>query len=142
MEPPDLSNMHWRDRYEYEAQREAESYSRQSEAALLKKVQRGRLGSYYQIWYVLGRKGTLQNAALILLEFLQQHPGEEYMLHRYHCAGALLKIVYKTDISPTDERRKQIQWDHEGEEMRQRRLLELRETILAKLGETDPSVEK
>jgi hypothetical protein len=130
MEPPDPAQMHWRDRWEYEARREGEKYSKQSEAKLLSQVQQGNLGSYYQIWYVLGRKGTLQNAALVLLAFLQQHPGDENMLHRYHCSAALLKIIYKSDILPTDELRKQIQWDHEGEEMRQRKLLELRTVIL------------
>jgi hypothetical protein len=136
MERDELAKMHWRDRWEFEAKRETENYSKQSEQALLERVQRGNLGSYYQIWYQLGRKGTLENSALILVEFLQQHPGDNYMHHRYHCAGALLKIIYKVDSIPTDEARKQIQWDHEGEDVRQRKLLELREIILAKLGES------
>lgn len=126
-----LSQMHWRDRWEYEAKLEADKYSKQPEQKLLRQIQKGQLGNYYQIWYEIGKKGTLQNAALILLEFLQQHPGDSNMLQRYHCAGALLKIVYKEDIVPTDDRRKAIQWDHAGEEERQRKLLELRETILA-----------
>lgn len=126
-----LSQMDWRDRWEYEARLETEKYQKQSEQQILRQIQEERLGSYYQIWTVIGQKGTLENSALVLLEYLQQHPGEKNMLQRYHCAAALLKILYQEDILPTDDLRKQIQWDHEGEEMRQRKLLELRETILA-----------
>lgn len=131
MAPDKLSQMHWRDRWEYEAKREAEEYAKQSEQQLLRQIQNGQLGNYYQIWHEIGKKGTLQNAAIVLLEFLQQYPGDNNMHHRYHCAGALLKIINKRSIVPTDDLRKAIQWDHQGEEERQRRLLELRETILS-----------
>ena len=132
----ELAKMHWRDRWEYEAKREAQNYGKLSERALLERIQKDNLGFHYQIWYEIGKKGTLENSALVLLEFLQQHPGDNNMHHRYHCAGALLKIIYKVDSIPTDETRKKIQWDHEGEEMRQQKLLELQEIILAKLGKS------
>ena len=132
----EVAKMDWRDRYEYEAKLEAQKLGKASEQQLLKRVQSGDLDFYFAIWRELGEKGTLENSALVLLEFLQQHPGENYMHHRYHCAAALLKIVYGTNTVGDDELRKQIQWDHAGEEMRQIKLLELREIILSKLGET------
>lgn len=127
--------MHWRERWEYEANLEAQNFKKISEQNLLNRVIKGNLGNYYQIWHELGRKGTLEKSALVLLQFLQQHPGDNIVLHRYHCAAALLKIIYKVDSIPTDEMRKQIQWDHEGEEMRQQKLLELRQIITDKLDE-------
>ncbi len=133
MAPDNLRHMHWRDRWEYEAKREAEKYQKQSEETLLEQIRGGSLGSYYRIWHEISRKGILENSALVLLDFLQQHPGDNFMHHRYHCAGALLKIIIRTDIVPDAEIRKEIQWDHEGEERRQRKLSELREFILAKL---------
>ena len=133
----ELAKMDWRDRYEYEAKLEAQKLGKASEQQLLKRVQSGDLDFYFAIWRELGEKGSLENSALVLLEFLQQHPGENYMHHRYHCAGALLKIVYGTNTAGDDELRKQIQWDHEGEEIRQLKLLELREIILSKLGDSD-----
>jgi hypothetical protein len=128
----ELAKMHWRDRYEYEAKREAENLGKQTEQELLKRIQTGNLGSYFQIWYEIGKKGTLKDSAMVLLEFLQQHPGDNSMHHRYHCSAALLRIVYGTNTVGDDELRKQIQWDHAGEEMRQLKLLELREIILSK----------
>ena len=41
-----------------------------------------------------------------------------------------------------NERRRSTAWDHEGEEMRQRKLLELRELILSKQKEAGPSEEQ
>ena len=44
MERGELAKMHWRDRYEYEAKREGQNLSKESEQALLKRVQTGNLG--------------------------------------------------------------------------------------------------
>lgn len=133
----EVAKMHWRDRYEYEAKLEGQRLSKESEQQLLKRVKNGKLDFYFQIWRELGEKGTLENSALVLLEFLQQYPGENNMHNRYHCAAALMKIVYGVDTVGNEEVRAQIQWDSKGEEVRQLKLLELREIILSKIGEDD-----
>lgn len=132
----DLRKMDWRDRYEYEARLEDESLDRLPEAQLLERIRQRRLGNYFGIWRVIARKGTLQNAALVLWDFLQQSPGEANMLHRYHCAGALFKILGRDDPASQDELRKAVQWDHHGEAARQEALLELKTIIEQKFNPT------
>ena len=126
--------MDWRERWEYEAQQEAKAYERRSEEDLLKDIQNGRLGHYYQIWYILGKKGSAEKSGMVLWQFLQQHPGESMMLHRYHCAAALFNILGLSKGDENNELRRQVQWDHAGEEARQEALLRLKSTIESIIG--------
>jgi hypothetical protein len=129
----DLAKMHWRDRWEYEAGREAECMNRLTEGELLRRIERGKPGDYYSIWRAIGGKGSVQRAAMVLWRFLQANPGEEWTLHRYHCAAALFRVLGTPDPAVQNELRKRVQWDHEGEEARQEALVELRGVIEEKL---------
>lgn len=125
----ELNKMDWRDRYEYEAKREYESLSRLTEGELLERITHRRLGGYFAIWRVIGEAGTVENSAGVLWDFLQGSPGKENMLQRYHCAGALFRILDMEDPASESELRRAVQWDHQGEDARQQALLELKEII-------------
>jgi hypothetical protein len=129
----ELANMHWKERWEYEAQREAERQSALSEDDLLEYLRQGLLDFYFQLWDTFAEKGTLRKSALPLWEFLRDHPGEDWMLNRYHCAAALFAILGMPDPGGTNELRSQVQWDHQGEEARQQALLRLKTIILQKI---------
>ena len=128
-----LDRLHWRDRWDLEARREARALQGLTEEELLERIERGSLGYYYQIWHSIGDKGTIHQAAMVLWDFLRRHPGEEYMLHRYHCAAALFQILGVPDPDCGCELRKRVQWDYDGEAAWQDALLELRERIQEQL---------
>ena len=136
----DLRNMHWRDRYEYEAKRELETLSDLTEEQLLERIKNRRLGNYFAIWRTIARKGTINNSAMILWDFLQGSPGEANMLHRYHCADALFKILGMDDPASQSELRRAVQWDHHGEEARQLALLQLKAVIQEQLSENQNGI--
>ena len=125
----DLDKMHWRDRYEYEARREAESLQDRSERELIDRIRRNNLDHYFAIWRAIGKKGSVDRSAMVLWDFLQRNPGKQKMLHRYHCADALFKIMGTPDPASKNELRIRVQWDHNGEEARQEALLVLKELI-------------
>jgi len=129
----EIAAMNWRDRWEYEAEREAQSLKRLSERELLERVQSGNLGRYYSIWRAIGSKGTVRGAAMVLWRFLEANPGEKMMHDRYHCAAALFRVLGMPDPAVQNELRRRVQWDSEGEEARQRALAELKEIIHQKL---------
>jgi hypothetical protein len=129
----EVATMHWRDRWEYEARREAQSLKRLSERELLERIQSGNLGRYYSIWRAIGSKGTVWDAAMVLWRFLEANPGENMMHDRYHCAAALFKVLGTPDPAVQNELRRRVQWDNQGEEARQRALAELKEIIQQKL---------
>ena len=129
----ELNKMHWRDRYEYESRREAESLENYSEEQLVNRIENNRLGSYFSIWRAIGKKGTAEGSAVVLWRFLQRSPGEPLMLHRYHCAAALFQILGMADPASQSELRKGVQWDSHGEEARQKALLGLKDIIETKL---------
>ena len=126
----DGKNMHWKERWEMEAGFEHERYSLLSEQELLERVEQDRTGLYYTIWRVIGDKGTIQNTPMVLWEYLRAHPGEYYMLQRYHCAAALFKILDMPDPGCNNPLRHSVQWDHHGEDARQKALAELKEMII------------
>ncbi|HET6443136.1 MAG TPA: hypothetical protein VFI27_01030 [candidate division Zixibacteria bacterium] len=125
----ELDRMHWKDRYEYEARQAAESMLGFSEAELIERIRGNRLDPYFAIWRAIGRIGTVQGSALVLWAFLQSNPGEQKMLHRYHCADALFKILELPDPASKNELRERVQWAHQGEEKRLEALLELKGLI-------------
>jgi len=131
----ELRKMHWREGYEYEAKRDAESLDRLSEEKILERIKNRKLGSYFGEWRAIGKKGTLWDSAMVLWDFLQGSPGDPYMLHRYHCSEALFKILGMDDPASESELRRAVQWDHNGEEARQRALLTLKAIIEEKQSE-------
>jgi hypothetical protein len=134
----ELDKMHWKDRYEYEARREAESLQGLNEKTLVERIRRNTPDPYFATWRAIGRKGTIEGSALELLDFLQRNPGKHRMLHRYHCAEVLFRILGIPDPASDNEMRKRVQWDHNGEEARQEALLELKAVIETKLASDRP----
>lgn len=131
----ELRKMHWRDRYEYEAKRQAEGYESFNEKQLIERIDKDLLDPYFAIWRAIGKKGTVENSAMALWRYLQRSPGEAHMLNRYHCAAALFAILGMPDPASQNSLRQRVQWDHGSEAARQEALLELREIIEAQLGE-------
>jgi hypothetical protein len=125
----DPAKMHWRDRWEYEANLEYKALSKLPEEELDTRIKKGRVGRYYQLWRVIGNKGTLENSGMVLWNYLKGNPGDSFMHERYHCAAALFNILGMPDPASETEIRKRVQWDHYGEEARQLALLELEEII-------------
>lgn len=125
----ELRKMHWRDRYEYEAQRQSEAYKSFNEKQLIERIDRDLLDPYFAIWRAIGKKGMVENSAMALWRYLQRSPGDANMLNRYHCAAALFAILGMPDPASQNSLRKRVQWDHEGETARQEALLELKALI-------------
>jgi hypothetical protein len=132
----ELDKMHWRDRYEYEAQRQGDALRNHDEEQLIARIERGLLDPYFATWRAIGRKGSLENSAMVLWRYLQRSPGKHNMLNRYHCAAALFTILGMPDPASENPLRKRVQWDHEGEPVRQEALLELRAIIEERLAES------
>lgn len=125
----ELRKMHWRERYEYEARRQSNAFSKYDEQRLIDRIERNLLDPYFAIWREIGRKGTIDNSAMVLWRYLQRNPGKHYMLNRYHCAAALFNIMGMPDPASENPLRKRVQWDHDGEPARQEALLELKAMI-------------
>jgi len=123
---PEINN--WQDAWEHEARQTRSAYQNFTEAELIQKVEQNQTDMFYQIWSVLGEKGTRKNAALPMWQYLKDHPGEKYMLDRYHCTAALFKIL-KINNKEHEELEKQVKWDHDGEEARQEALKKLKKII-------------
>ncbi len=132
----ELRKMHWRDRYEYEAQRQGEAYASYSEQRLIERIDKDLLDPYFAIWRAIGVKGTVENSAMALWRYLQRSPRDAHMLNRYHCAAALFAILGMPDPASQNSLRKRVQWDHGDEPARQEALLELREIIEVRLGKS------
>jgi len=125
----ELRKMHWRDRYEYESRRQADALSKYDERQLLDRIERNLLDPYFAIWRAVGKKGTIENSAMVLWRYLQRSPGEQNMLNRYHCTAALFEILGRPDPAVENPLRKRVQWDNDGELARQNALLELKALI-------------
>lgn len=127
--------MHWRDRYEYEAKRQAEVFRNYDEQQLVERVDKNLLDPYFGVWRAISREGTVENSAMALWRYLQRSPGKQNMLNRYHCAAALFTILGMADPASENSLRKRVQWDHEGEAARQEALLELKAIIEGQIAE-------
>lgn len=126
----ELRNMHWKERYEYEAGRVLERLNAVPEDELLQAVREDRADFYYAIWSAIAQTCTLRKAGPVLWDFLRRSPGEANMLNRYHCAAALFSLLGRPDPDSVDPLRRRVQWDHDGEEARQAALNELWTVIL------------
>lgn len=122
----------WKDAWEWHAQEAARTYEQFSEEELLELIQKGRYDAYYSIWDAVPKKCTLPKAAPVLISVLRREAGEPVMLVRYHCAGALFKMLgYPSE--PLPELRTRAQWDHQGEEARQKAINELEQVVKEKI---------
>ena len=68
-------------------------------------------------------------AAPVLWTFLRDNPGDAHMPQRYHCAGALFRVLGLDDPASENGLRRSVQRDHEGEDAWQEALLVLRSSI-------------
>jgi hypothetical protein len=125
----ELRKMHWRDRYEYEAQQQGGVFDRYNEQQLIARIEKDLLDPYFSVWKAIAKKGTIENSAMVLWRYLQRSPGKHNMLNRYHCTAALFTILGIPDPASDNPLRKRVQWDHEGEPARQEALLELKALI-------------
>ena len=82
-----------------------------------------------EIWEAIAARSTLAKAEPVLWDFLRRSPGEGKLLSRFHCAAALFKLRGKPDPDCQDALRRRVQWDHDGEKVRQEALRELWEIM-------------
>ncbi len=116
----------WKDQWEYEANKSSSNYINKDLKELLKKVENNQVGIFYNIWDVIAQKSSPNDESLqILWEYLRDHPGEKFELDRYHCAAALFKILFPEENEDQKKLRVEVQWDHQGEEKRQKALKKL-----------------
>lgn len=130
---PEFDN--WKDAWEYNARKVLDHSSSLSEDELLSYIKQDKSDMFYQIWSAIGNKGTVEKSAIVLLEYLKRNKGKDYELERYHCTEALFKIIGMPDPNCKNELRCRVQWDHKGEQDRQRAIEELRAIIEKKLND-------
>lgn len=121
---PKFSN--WKEAWNYYASKSTNEYKAMSEDELIKLIQAGKWDLYYSIWSAIGENGTISKSAEVLLNVLIKVDGEHDDLIRYHCAGALFKIL---GIEDKTELRETVQWDLEN---RSQALKELEKIIKEK----------
>lgn len=118
----------WKEAWEWHAQQMEKEYAGTSDDHLLHLIQQGQLDPYYQIWYSLRDKTSLNKASATLLTFLRRPASQTDDLHRYHCAAALFHLLGYSD-DPIPPLRARVQWVHQGENARQEALDELEQLI-------------
>ena len=134
-EMPEFTN--WKDAWEWHAQQTHTNFSQHTEDELLRKIEQRHYDQFYTIWDALANCGTVEKSAPVLLEVLRREAGESLMLIRYHCAGALFRLLGYPD-EPMPALRKQVQWDTNGEQARQEALDTLEVLINEHLTEAPP----
>lgn len=82
--------MNWTRQYEDAADAEYARCLARPVEGLLDDLRRGRTGDYFQIWRVLGERGSAAQVAWPLYDFLLS---DRPYLDRYHCANALLRVL-------------------------------------------------
>lgn len=80
----------FQEKFEEEADKTYQVYSRLSEDELLKIIEAGQYDEYYQIWQVLGMKGTRKS--MWLLFNIVSNLNNPYLI-RYHACDALFRIA-------------------------------------------------
>ncbi len=118
----------WRGRYEQQSAENIHFLLKLSEAQLLNRIRKRQFDPYFSIWRAIGKKGSLENAAPVLIKYLKEAKGKTNMLNRYNCAGALFSLMGEKDYSK-DGLRAKVQWGHQGEEARQLAINHLEEKI-------------
>ena len=94
-----MPQKNWRDQWDDHATEESEKFMKMPVAELLAQFRAGKLGEYYVIWKAIGERAKLQDIGWELYDFLNSY--REY-LPRYHCAGALLKLMNSTAFTQVE----------------------------------------
>ncbi len=84
-----MSYAQFQEHWEKAADAELAEYRNRPAQALLAEIARGSYGSYYQIWYALQGRTTIDEAGALLLSVLRSQA--DYLV-RYHCATLLLSL--------------------------------------------------
>lgn len=88
---PQIDN--WKDAWEYNAGQTRDALLDFSEDELLAVIAEGKSDMYFQIWDVIGRKGSKVKAPAILIKYLEENTEACMDLSRAHCMEALFKIL-------------------------------------------------
>lgn len=81
----DDENLTWQDRWERAAVAERSQFEEMTSTDLIDFVKNGRLGGYYNVWYVIAQKCSLKEAGWLLLDVIEKSPSD---LVRYHALAA------------------------------------------------------
>jgi hypothetical protein len=84
-----VKEVEWREQWEREAHDELARLRDIPPSELLAQITRGDYGRYYQIWYALQGRTTIEETGALLLRIL--HSSVDYLV-RYHCANLLLSL--------------------------------------------------
>ena len=116
--------MNWKEIQEAGMQEAYDRIAGLSKPELLKKLE---TSPSYELFVVIAKQRYFNEALWPLWKLIKNSPGQSNELTRYHAAGALFEIVYDSTWLGTNQPklRKAIQWDHQGEEVRQEALMDL-----------------
>jgi hypothetical protein len=89
----------WREQWENAAGEERKRLDGLPVDRLLSDVDQGRYGDYYNIWYSIAGRATLDQGGWILFDVLNRRI--DY-LFRYHAAAALLQLLGETRLKAVD----------------------------------------
>jgi hypothetical protein len=89
----------WREQWENAAGEDRKRLDELPVDLLLADVDAGRYGDYYNIWYSIAGRATLDQGGWILFDVLNRRI--DY-LFRYHAAAALLQLLGETRLKAVD----------------------------------------
>ena len=87
----------WKVQYEDAADAEYARYLRMPISSLVAEITAGRTGEYHTIWRAVAEGGTAPEVGWKLYDVLTS---DRPYLERYHCAGALLRVIGCTEFEP------------------------------------------
>ncbi|MDP2749526.1 MAG: hypothetical protein Q8O89_01690, partial [Nanoarchaeota archaeon] len=70
----------WKDAWEYRAKEVFDYSMTLSEDELLSYIKENRRDLFMQIWRAIGEKGTIGKSAMVLYDYLKDHPGKDHYL--------------------------------------------------------------
>ncbi|MCK4505229.1 MAG: hypothetical protein KAW14_06415 [Candidatus Aegiribacteria sp.] len=97
--------VHWKDKWDEYSKLEREEIEYFPLERLLDNVSQGRYGRYYNIWYVIAERSSLEEAGWVLFHVLKK---DIDYLYRYHSAAALIELLGSDEFEPVD-----LSADHE-----------------------------
>lgn len=82
--------MTWQDRWEAAATAQRNEFEAMTSDELVAFVKSGRIGGYYNVWYVIAAKCSLKDAGWLLIDVIQKCKDD---LVRYHALAALGQML-------------------------------------------------
>lgn len=87
----------WKTQYEASADAEFVDFSARPLDELLAAIRSGQAGEYFQVWQAGADRGTAAQVGWTLFDVLVS---DRPYLERYHCAGALLRVLGSVEFKP------------------------------------------